>query len=1349
MRTFFSSRIFIVIVAFLLFVATFIALLPTLVSTQWGHRQVTAWINRNIPGQIEIEKLHVSWFGGQKIDGLSLRDRQGKLIIDFNKFSTEATLWQLLNKSTHLGHTQLEELNANIVTDEKGISNLQYALGLADSSLNQSIPPSTILLSNVNADLNLFSHNQPLSMRLTGETRQDHLNGSFDIQALLPGVQSESWSQLGQKAQQLLTVEGGKEATLNANVTNFPVDLIDRILVLQNPKMNGLFHSILGDKLNITLNKEPSSDGLAFALNILSPQLQAKLKGILDQKQLSLLAPATFQFNLIPNSINPLIQKQFTLIDPTTLQLILDEVKIPLAFFQDNEDVNECPFGLTAHTILKDNTRIQIPSLGEINLLGLKVDLTSPLCAKTIQVQVQGSAQDNTQKPFDLLFTTTFNKPSHLHKVIAQLQDKAEATLKLTNVPVQLLLSPMQKQQDMLQALVGSTANMEVNIKQTDSNDFDLITSLQTDKITLDRVHLNVNNEIKAMEPIVLKYTLEPKAINNLLADQPFSVVESNPILLTIKNLNIPLNKNEKGIFQSELTTSSIKVIHKPSSHAMELKDFKLLADGSSFNEIALKLSSALALLNPDGTSSPYLGEKGIFNASTQLTFDPEGRPQLNDLKSQFDSDRANVVLEGNLLANNILVLTQPLKAQYKMLPETLEAADVQTKVDFPKIQNIPNLNLKVEPFQVNLKDIQLKSIVIKGNLDIDSLVVQSAPETIVRVDNIDIPWEINSPLNVTLISLKGKASTPQHKSPGKLAVQLLISNWLKEEKLDLTDLKVEVISNMIGLPTSLISLLTVDEDLTPLMGSILDLELSALIDRSQSTPGYWDMVLDSPHLHIKARLMYGEAITLYETTSKSSVDIRWTLTPDGYDFLNKLLEIKSTIKLASPVTFKTYFTDLHIPLTNKTTFLDGAKFSTTLESTDIAWNDTSIPTYKVKGQLHSPNMLDEIDLTLYTTSKESSTINLEAKVSKLFDKLGKKNIDRANMKADLQVTKIPVSMLQALALINASQQQSIGAVIGKELDAQFKVNFHKMEGPLEGYIQGSKGDISLNGKLKKGVLTLEKPFEWNIQFTPELTHLFLKQNMPLLSSALATEEPIKFVIDAKGTEIPLIPFDFEKIAIPKGTLYLGKVRFKNEGELRNIINMLKPIPEDQFIIWFTPIYFQLAQGDMTLKRADMLVADRYSLATWGDMNLKSHKMHLTVGLTEQALRAALGIQGLDSDYILQIPVKGKDGSVEVDKAKVIARISALVAQSQIDGKLKILGNVLDIASNGFQGSGAPEPTTKPLPWQSKMDEGKSQPTQQTNSDTSESDSSKPKNSKERLIKELEKGASSLLDFLK
>jgi hypothetical protein len=162
----------------------------------------------------------------------------------------------------------------------------------------------------------------------------------------------------------------------------------------------------------------------------------------------------------------------------------------------------------------------------------------------------------------------------------------------------------------------------------------------------------------------------------------------------------------------------------------------------------------------------------------------------------------------------------------------------------------------------------------------------------------------------------------------------------------------------------------------------------------------------------------------------------------------------------------------------------------------------------------------------------------------------------------------------------------------------------------------------------------------------------------------------------------------------------------------------------------------------LNIDRFDMLVANLYPLACWGNIDLPSNQLDMTLGISGQTLRSAFNIQTMNSQDLLQIPIKGKGGHVKIDRKRALARISALLAQSQGSVEGFILGSVLEIAATEKDPL-PPPPTTNPLPWKDLFQtEAEAAPIKE------EKKHKKNKEKNKDPLKELEQEASSLLQQL-
>ena len=97
-------RIVIIVTALVLVLLLLVALLPTLLSTGAGRGFVVGRVNAAIPGRVEINSLSLAWFGGQRLDGLTLYDPEGGVVLSNGSVDArDASLWSLLRGSHDLG----------------------------------------------------------------------------------------------------------------------------------------------------------------------------------------------------------------------------------------------------------------------------------------------------------------------------------------------------------------------------------------------------------------------------------------------------------------------------------------------------------------------------------------------------------------------------------------------------------------------------------------------------------------------------------------------------------------------------------------------------------------------------------------------------------------------------------------------------------------------------------------------------------------------------------------------------------------------------------------------------------------------------------------------------------------------------------------------------------------------------------------------------------------------------------------------------------------------------------------------------------------------------------------------
>ncbi|MFI5343596.1 MAG: hypothetical protein ACHQUC_05175 [Chlamydiales bacterium] len=1292
----FIHRVTISLVFLVVLLGLFIVFLPTFLSTEWGKNQLEAWLNHQIPGSVEMRSIDLHWGKGQKIEGLVLRDPEGQSVLGFEKLYTDATMWQLFNKSMHLGFSRIKDFNAAIVTDQNGQSNLQKALGIGPI-LDPKLPPSTISLSDVQGNFYLVADKSiPLSAYLKGTTREGSLVGSFEIDLVLTGLEGANWSELKEDAQRYLSIEGSKEAKIQAKVVNFPVDFIDQLLVIKGSK-HPYLRSLLGEKLDLYLEKEPDPKGLALNLSVLTPHLQGDLKGKIENDLLTLQEPANLHFDLLPESIHPFVHPRIDLQEASRLDLSLQELQIPLGFFINDQTVDHCQYAFHMHANLSP-TLINIAPFKQIKIQSLNAELQSPSCEEEILLKIHGKAEERGET-FEINLESTLNKPEQAENLFNQLKTHMQASLALSHFPLDLI--PLDQPSPFLNS-IGSHADLQLTFHQIEDNHFEGELSAQTPFMQLNQAKFKIDQEFAFASPVEVNWKIQPDSLQMILESDKWKLSQAQQARITIERLHIPLDRPEKAKIGIDAFLPALTLSHLTELGEVKLKDVQLKIEGKSLSMWQTDLSLQSELLLPDQSPSPLLNSPINWSISSLLKVNPNGKFEMPTFFAKAQGVALTADLDGQLTSDHVFIQNKPSTLHYQVTPAAFDAISKAFQLHHKfELQSPTVLNLELETIPFDLKYDWLTKLMLKGGGHIDQITLKDRSGVMFSMEGITIPFTVDARHNALIFGLEGSGFTSLEPKPNHFSMNLRVDQWLHENKIDLSRSKTEFDSQFIHLPTSLISRFLTGQDLSPLFGPSLDIELKTLIDRETQNSGYWDMNIDGGSIHAKARLFLDESITLYESKNPTAI-VKWTVTPEGYEYLSrKFFRTASPMTLSEPFTMTAQISSLNIPCELDAAAIEKGQITAHLVTSDLKWKEQpELAPVKWTGKIESQALSKMIHFDLIGQTRDSFTLSIGGAVGDLFQDSGKwQEFDRMTLNLDVKAERLTPSFFQAFNLLDAKQIDKFKALWGEKIDAQAAIRLEQLTGPVTGEIQGDIGRASLKGQLAKGILTLNAPFEWSIKVTPLLGENVLKKNTPFLSSAVSSDHPIMLSIDPEGFSCPLIPFDLTKAVVNKGKIVAGKVYFLNQGELKTLLNYITPVSDNRLTIWFTPMFFQMHAGDIHLQRFDMLIANLYTLACWGDIDIKSQNLDLVLGLTAPSLNYAFGVQGLDEDYILQVPIKGRKGKIEIDKAKMIGRISALVAQLKGGNKGKLLGSLLEIAVSDHADPTPPRPTTHPFPW--------------------------------------------------
>ena len=211
---------------------------------------------------------------------------------------------------------------------------------------------------------------------------------------------------------------------------------------------------------------------------------------------------------------------------------------------------------------------------------------------------------------------------------------------------------------------------------------------------------------------------------------------------------------------------------------------------------------------------------------------------------------------------------------------------------------------------------------------------------------------------------------------------------------------------------------------------------------------------------------------------------------------------------------------------------------------------------------------------------------------------------------------------------------------------------------------------------------------------------VLFKDINPLLATSVHADHPIEVFVDNKDFIISIMPFSLQAIQIKNIRLDLNRISVGKGGALDAVATLLNLQHGDEMKLWFTPLYLEVRNGMIICKRVDALLDNTVQIASWGTIDLPSDRVDMVVGVLGSGLRHSLGLQMLNHDYVLQLPLRGTTSTATIDKTRATAKIASLRMQEAKNETQALIGGLLGIAASvGEKEAPVPPPTTFPFPW--------------------------------------------------
>lgn len=836
-----------------------------------------------------------------------------------------------------------------------------------------------------------------------------------------------------------------------------------------------------------------------------------------------------------------------------------------------------------------------------------------------------------------------------------------------------------------------------------------------------------------------LKASLDEKSKEKIFSERSLNTDQISNLKLEINTSNFPV-----GLLDEVLALSN------PS-----YKGLLLSACGDTM-DLSIKQSKGTSGtdLNFDVTTPLIHGSLKALLKDNQLTVNEQNsieltiQPQFVEHLNQFISSENKIHLKNSTVAHfilskmNLVFDFEGKNSSFINLAKSsflagLAADNINLQVGQPHNEIfLQNLKLSVDTGSKGIYFSDLSHMHLKGLLDVEQINVSGKS----YLQKFSLPWEINGPENLITLQMHGITKLSEDIS-SPLEGSLRITKWRDGTEFKIAQAGLDSQIKLHDFPIIFVEKISGQKKLVELIGQAINLDFNMHIASLDKLKGSIQLAVNNTDF--SGQGFFNLEKGLLVTQSNTPTFIKMVLTPERFQIIrqNFLTEDKQlpAIILATPSQVALNITSLSMPL----------------ETKDFQWlkasitSDLSVDSLKIKnkntqhqvwledihGTIESPELARHISFSLegkhHQEDEKLLPFSIKGKVDNLFKSTNELNMDNLALQVDTKFQKFPVKLLGDFLSIGKDIPQKIGVILGEAINADVHLQIDHLQGPVVANLNGPKGSIELDAQVNHGVLTLNKNFHAQSEMTEEFGKVILEDIFPLAKGLIGADNPLNIIVSANGFALPIKNFDLNNVKIESATLEMGKVRFRKGGQLGSILSLFNASGSDVISVWFTPLYINMQKGTVTFKRMDMLIMDTYPIATWGLVNLAADKVNMTIGLSGQALLKAFNIEGLGSDYMMQIPYKGTISTAAIDKKKAATKIAALVASNRGTEGL-LIGTALHIASGGLSEEKAPPPSTNPLPWS-----------------TGEASSKSPSASKSKTTKqEVEEKASSLLQNL-
>lgn len=1312
-----------------------VLLAPSILSTGFGRGIVEKLINTRVAGAVTADALSFSWTGKQTVSGLTIRDPEGATVAVIGRMENDRGLWALLTGGKYdLGTTKIDGLRIDLAAGDDGRTNLLRALASPSSSKGGGVgavpvlPFGLLVVSEsqvtVSApgmekvefrisgiELQLPGPETAASVRLVAETRQGDLTGDLRVEGQVEDLVDDGGRLQPMMARVDLTVEAD----------SLPVDGIDQAFGFK-----GQLAAALGRELDLRVRTRAALPGAQFDFHASSSNLRADLKMDLVGVGLELRESADIHFTLTPFLVKILARSggrstALSLAGDVPLLLRVDSLHFPLSAFDPSRS------GFRAH--LTAAAAADFTGVGEAGDLTVREfsasfdaeSLTKPghleLAADLVFDGQPGSLRVNGD------FTRLFNERKEFNPLSGWTEFSGEMKKMPTSFVGALAGRPA-----LIGAILGDHMDVRLAARSSGAERQEIDLSISSPRLEAE-FPLLLTDRMALSRPAKIRADIRPEAVALLFPDTP-------PVKLR-RFLRAEIEIARFGTGQpavaghfSALPTvvdavlvSNLVELETAAVGGVDVEKLRLHVKAENLEAISIEGTGIVELKKESVLSESVGGEPLSFGLEARTGLSGEGDIEPVEGTIRLESGTVKVAAEWRIGPPFERVeLISPASISY-FVPNRIVARIFPGGPDKMVPKPPLSLTVVVDPVVLPLRDFSPAATVAKATVTVPKIeLAENGGAVRASLREVTARFILDGPGGVLQAVMSGKPSLPGGGGDATFAADFTMKNVIEDGKMSVEAASLEGNFRVVALPVALAALFFGGaERLASLAGGEVTAEGNVRLAPLRGGDGELMLKASFPRLEVEAALLLGETIRL-----KGPAVFRLDLTPASYAALmspppesDVQAEAARRFVLAERTVVAGKIAALRWPHSVVGASVDASagvekmRFREKKTGREIGIEGLTV-------RLLGADLSRELKIDLggriigpaEGRAAAAGSLEAGALLSDLFDADGRFAGDRLSVKSEVKASKVPVDLVDEWLGLGGMGR----AALGDSLDLTASMDIGRGSGPLQMTVDASHARLELDGSLREGVLTLKKPLVGEMKVTEELGLKILNRIHPIFETVRTSREPLRLEIGAAGFALPLKDFDITRVAVPEVKIFSNRLLLKKGGLLGSLIALsqsfggMKGIGGGETELWFTDVVAELRDGVFSYRRRiDLLIEGRLHALSWGTATFGGESAgrssyDLVLALPEDALRKVLGTKRISPGEMLVIPIRGREGTVDMkgafSRASLdLGRVRGQYELTKKDALLGALAGALTRKVIGTDTGPVPPPSMSPLPW--------------------------------------------------